>query len=59
MPFFSSSEVGRLYSRRGQQPPVTGVTGCWILLPIAGGIVWVVKTNDALNNYGRSLGAPG
>jgi hypothetical protein len=59
MPFFSSSEVGQLYSRRGQQPPVTGVTGCWILLPIAGGIVWFVKTNDALNSYWRSLGAAG
>jgi Domain of unknown function (DUF4234) len=59
MPFFSSSEVGKLYSRRGQHPPVTGVTGCWILLPIAGAIVWFVKTNDALNHYWRSLGAPG
>jgi hypothetical protein len=59
MPFFSSSEVGKLYSRRGQHPPVTGVTGCWILLPIAGAIVWFVKTNDALNYYWRSLGAPG
>jgi hypothetical protein len=59
MPFFSSSEVGQLYSRRGQEPPVRGVTGCWILLPIAGGIIWFVKTNDALNNYWRSVGASG
>lgn len=58
MPFLTSSETGKLYQRRGQQPPVTGVTGLWILLPIVGGFVWFIKTNNALNDYWRSLGAP-
>jgi len=58
MPFLTSSETGKAYERRGQQPPVTAVTGCWILLPIVGGIIWFVKTNGALNDYWRSLGAP-
>jgi hypothetical protein len=58
MPFLTSSEAGRLYSRRGQQPPVSGVTGCWVFLPIAGPIIWFVKTNGALNDYWRSIGVP-
>jgi hypothetical protein len=60
MPYLSSSEVGELYTRRGQQPPVTGMTGLWYFpgaLILVGPIVWFVKTNGALNAYWRSLGA--
>ncbi|HNA97946.1 MAG TPA: DUF4234 domain-containing protein [Marmoricola sp.] len=61
MPFVTSSEVGGLYQRRGQQPPVTAVTGLWALLLgwffFLGIIIWFVKTNEELNNYWRSLGA--
>jgi hypothetical protein len=62
MPFISSSEVGNLYERRGQAKPVSAVTGLWFLLLgwffFVGAIVWFVKTNGALNDYWRSLGAP-
>jgi hypothetical protein len=61
MPFLTSNEVGRLYERRGQKPPVTALTGLWALLLgwffFVGIIVWFVKTNGALNAYWRSLGA--
>ena len=61
MPFLSSNEVGNLYARRGQAKPVSAVTGLWFLLLgwffFVGAIVWFVKTNGALNNYWRSLGA--
>jgi hypothetical protein len=57
MPFLNSSEVGQLYERKGQAKPVSGVTGCWILLPFVGAIVWFVKTNGALNRYWESQGA--
>jgi hypothetical protein len=61
MPFVNSNEVGQLYTRRGQKPPVTAVTGLWALLLgwllFVGLIVWFVKTNNALNEYWRSLGA--
>jgi hypothetical protein len=61
MPFLSSNEVGRFYERRGQKPPVTALTGLWALLLgwflFVGIIVWFVKTNGALNDYWRSLGA--
>jgi hypothetical protein len=57
MAFLSPAEVGKLYERRGQPAPVSALTGLWILLPLAGGIVWFVKTNGALNEYWRSVGA--
>jgi hypothetical protein len=61
MPFLNSNEVGNLYARRGQKPPVTAVTGLWALLLgwffLVGVLVWFVKTNGALNDYWRSVGA--
>jgi hypothetical protein len=59
MPFLTSHEVGGLYERRGQATPVSAATGLWILLPLVGSIVWFVKTNGALNDYWRSVGAQG
>lgn len=57
MAFLTPGEVGKLYERRGQHAPVSALTGLWILLPLAGAIVWFVKTNGAVNAYWRSLGA--
>ena len=61
IPFFTSSEVGGLYARRGQREPVTAATGLWYLLLgwffLVGCIVWFVKTNDALNRYWESVAA--
>ena len=61
MPFVTSSEVGGLYQRRAQQPPVSAATGLWALLLgwffFVGLFVWFIKTNDALNSYWRLLGA--
>jgi hypothetical protein len=60
--FFTSDEVGKLYERSGRRAPVSALTGLWyfpgiflLVLPI----VWFVKTNGALNDYWRSLGAQG
>jgi hypothetical protein len=59
--FLTPNEVGKLYERRAQPQPVTAVTGLWALLLGwffgVGLIVWFVKTNGALNDYWRSLGA--
>jgi F0F1-type ATP synthase membrane subunit c/vacuolar-type H+-ATPase subunit K len=55
--FTMPGEVGNLRERAGQERRVSAVTGCWILLPFIGGIVWFVKTNGALNDYWRSQGA--
>jgi hypothetical protein len=59
-PFLLPNEVGNLYARQGRPRPVTGVTGLWVLLGsiiLVGPLVWLIKTNGALNAYWRSLGA--
>jgi Domain of unknown function (DUF4234) len=48
-------EVGRLYARANRQPPVSALTGFWVLIPIVGGIIWVVKVQGRLNEYWESL----
>lgn len=62
-PFFTSSEVGTMQERAGRPKTVSGLTGLWyfpgIFLFFIGPIVWFVKTNGAINDYWRSLGAQG
>jgi hypothetical protein len=58
-PFLLSNEVGKLYERRGQAPPVTALTALWFfpgMFIIVGPFIWFVKTNNALNEYWRSQG---
>ena len=38
--------------------PVRGLTGLWVLLPIAGPFIWFFKVQGALNRYWESKGAP-
>jgi hypothetical protein len=58
MLFLTPNEVGQMQELAGRQKTVSALTGLWILLPIAGPIVWFVKTNGALNDYWQSMGAP-
>jgi uncharacterized protein DUF4234 len=61
-PFLLSHEVGQLYARRGQQPPVSAVTGLWFfpgMFILVGPFIWFIRTNNALNEYWQSLGAQG
>ncbi len=58
MIFVAPSEVGKLYSREGQQPPVTGKTGFWALIPLVGYFIWIIKIQKALNRFWASKGAP-
>ena len=55
--FVLPSEIRQMYEREGMESPVRGVTGLWILLPIAGIFVWFVKVQGALNSYWRILAA--
>jgi hypothetical protein len=55
--FLLPAEVSNLYTRAGRTPPVSWVWGFWLLLPIIGGIIWVVKVQGSLNRYWESLGA--
>ena len=49
--FLLPSEVAGLYERAGREKPVSAVTGLWLLLPIAGAIIWFVKVQGALNRF--------
>jgi hypothetical protein len=59
--FVIPSEVGKMYKRDGQEPPVTGWTGLWLFpgaILIIPAIVWFVKVQGALNRYWTGKGAP-
>jgi hypothetical protein len=58
--FVIPSEVGKMYQKDGQTPPITGWTGLWLvpgailIIPI---FVWIVKVQGSLNRYWESKGA--
>ena len=55
--FVIPSEVGKMYAKDGQQPPMTGWTGLWLFpggILIIPAIVWFVKVQGALNRYWES-----
>ena len=52
--FVIPSEVGHMYRGDGEDAPMTGWTGLWLLLPIVGWFVWIVKVQGALNRYWKS-----
>lgn len=59
-PFLLSDEVGKLYSHSGRQAPVSATTGLWYfpgIFILVGPFIWLFKTNGALNDYWRSVGA--
>ena len=52
--FVIPSEVGKMYKKDGQEPPVTGWTGLWLFpgaIVIIPAIVWFVRVQGALNRY--------
>jgi hypothetical protein len=52
--FVIPSEVGKMYAKDGQEPPVTGWTGLWLfpgVILIVPAIIWFVKVQGALNRY--------
>ena len=52
--FVIPSEIGKMYKKDGQEPPITGWTGLWLFpgaILIIPAIVWFVKVQGALNRY--------
>jgi len=47
--FLIPAEVGSMFAKARQPKPVSGVTGFWNLIPLIGGIIWVIKVQGALN----------
>ncbi len=56
--FVIPSELGQMYKSDDESPPMTGWTGLWVILPIVGWFVWMVKVQGALNRYWESHAAP-
>jgi hypothetical protein len=44
MPFLTPNEVGGLYSRRGEKPPVRAWTGLWVILCTVAGYAILIVT---------------
>ena len=40
----------------GLEKPVTGLTGFWVLIPLVGWIIWVVKVQNAMNDRWEASG---
>ena len=60
MSFVTPSEIGKMYEKDGQSPPVNGWTGLWLFpfgFLIVPAIVWVVQVQTALNQYWEGKGA--
>jgi hypothetical protein len=52
--FAIPSEIGTMYKRAGQLPPMTGWTGLWAFpggILVIPAIIWFVKVQGALNRY--------
>ena len=58
--FVIPSEVGKMYAKDGQEPPVNGWTGLWMVpgaVLVIPAFVWFVKVQRALNRYWTAKGA--
>lgn len=55
--FLFPAEIGNLYAREGQEKPVSGTTGLWVLLPIVGGFIWLWKCQGRMNDFWIAHGA--
>ena len=58
--FLLPMEVGKVYMPAGRGEPVSALTGFWVLLPLVGWFIWVVKTQGRLNDFwtSQAAGAP-
>lgn len=50
-------QVGETRKRAGLTEGVNAIYGLWILLPIVGGIIWIVLVQKAANELWESQGA--
>lgn len=55
--FLLPAEIGNMYRAEGLEPPVSGLTGFWNLIPLIGGIIWIVKVQNAMNRRWEASGA--
>ena len=53
--FVLPAEIGNMYAKAGQPKPVKGTSGFWVLIPLIGGIIWLVKVQGAMNKRWEAL----
>ena len=51
-------EIKSLYEEDGRTSPHSPLWGLWLLLPIVGPFIWYIPTQQALNDFWTSKGAP-
>ena len=56
--FLLPSYVGKAYQEDGQNAPITGWSGFWVLVPYIGTFIWIAKIQGALNDFWVGKGAP-
>jgi len=56
--FLLPAEIGSLYARDGQPEPVSGATGLWILIPLVGWFIWLVKVQGRMNDFWSAHATP-
>ena len=49
--FVAPYEARQMIEGDGEQSSVSGWTGLWVLLPIVGWFIWIVKVQGALNRF--------
>jgi Domain of unknown function (DUF4234) len=54
--FLLPSHVGDMYAEAGKPKPITGYAGLWALIPLVGGIVWLFKVQNRLNDFWAMAG---
>jgi hypothetical protein len=55
--FILPIEIQKTYEDDGRQTQVSAIYGLWLLLPIIGTIIYILRVQGALNDYWVSKGA--
>ncbi len=50
------SEIGHIYVDENKIEPVDGLAGFWVLLPVVGWAVWIIRVQSAMNQIWSSYG---
>jgi hypothetical protein len=56
-PFILANEVQQAYEREGQQSPIKTTAAFWVLLPLAGMLIFYLKVQEAINDFWVARGA--
>jgi hypothetical protein len=54
--FVLPAEIGNLFERDGKEKPCSAMTAFWNLIPLIGGIIYIFKVQNHLNDFWESKG---